>query len=102
MFARASLGEGGEDLARFHIDLDQPTPESGIPKSGRLTVHLKDDHLQYAITWVALAAAVMRSTHPGYCVALYASEIQYDSCDKSTRRANHQKSVQPFAQKYFA
>jgi hypothetical protein len=23
-------------------------------------------------------------------------------CGKSTRRANHQKSVQPFAQKYFA
>ena len=34
-------------------------PESGIPKPGPLTVHLKDDHLQYAITWFALAGAVV-------------------------------------------
>jgi len=25
-------------------------PDSGVPKPGPLTVHLKDDHLQYAIT----------------------------------------------------
>ncbi len=29
-----------------------------FPKPGPLEVHLKDDHLQYAITWFALAAAV--------------------------------------------
>jgi len=34
-------------------------PESGIPKPGRFTVHFKDDHLQYAITWFALAFAVV-------------------------------------------
>ena len=28
--------------------------------------------------------------------------IPSSPCDKSTRRANHQKSVQTFAQKYFA
>ena len=28
--------------------------------------------------------------------------IHFFSCDQLTRRANHQKSVQPFAQKYFA
>ena len=33
--------------------------ESGIPKPGPLEVHLKDDHLQYAITWFALAGAVV-------------------------------------------
>jgi cytochrome oxidase assembly protein ShyY1 len=32
-------------------------PDSGVPKPGPLTVHLKDDHLQYAITWFALAGA---------------------------------------------
>ena len=32
---------------------------SGIPKPGPLEVHLKDDHLQYAITWFALAGAVV-------------------------------------------
>jgi cytochrome oxidase assembly protein ShyY1 len=54
--ARA-LGWG--EVAPFYIDLEQPVPESGIPKPGPLEVHLKDDHLQYAITWFGLAGAVM-------------------------------------------
>jgi cytochrome oxidase assembly protein ShyY1 len=52
-------GEGGKGIAPFYIDLEQPVPESGIPKPGPLTVHLKDDHLQYAITWFTLAFAVV-------------------------------------------
>jgi cytochrome oxidase assembly protein ShyY1 len=54
--ARA-LGWG--DVAPFYIDLEAPVPASGIPKPGPLEVHLKDDHLQYALTWFALAGAVM-------------------------------------------
>ena len=46
-------------VAPFYIDLESPVPESGIPKPGALTVHLKDDHMQYAITWFALAGAVV-------------------------------------------
>jgi cytochrome oxidase assembly protein ShyY1 len=51
-------GKGGKTVAPFYIDLEQPVPPSGIPKPGPLHVHLKDDHLQYAITWFALAGAV--------------------------------------------
>jgi cytochrome oxidase assembly protein ShyY1 len=47
------------DVAPFYIDLETPVPESGIPKPGPLEVHLKDDHLQYAITWFGLAGAVL-------------------------------------------
>ena len=54
--ARA-LGWG--EVAPFYIDLEQPVSVSGIPKPGPLEVHLKDDHMQYAITWFALAGAVV-------------------------------------------
>ena len=46
----------GRTVAPFYIDLESPAPENGIPKPGPLRVHLKDDHLQYAVTWFGLAA----------------------------------------------
>lgn len=49
---------GWGDVAPFYIDLEAPVPASGTPKPGPLEVHLKDEHMQYAITWFALAAAV--------------------------------------------
>ncbi|MGY3273874.1 cytochrome oxidase assembly protein ShyY1 [Bradyrhizobium sp. S3.7.6] len=52
-----ALGWG--TVAPFYIDLERPVPENGIPRPGPLDVHLKDDHLQYAITWFALAGAVL-------------------------------------------
>lgn len=52
-----ALGWG--TVAPFYVDLEQPAPENGIPRPGALDVHLKDDHLQYAITWFALAGAVL-------------------------------------------
>jgi cytochrome oxidase assembly protein ShyY1 len=51
--------ERGKAVAPFYVDLETPVPESGIPKPGPLSVHLKDDHLQYAITWFTLAFAVV-------------------------------------------
>ncbi|NVN85377.1 MAG: SURF1 family protein [Rhodopseudomonas sp.] len=51
-----ALGWG--EVAPFYIDLELPMPASGIPKPAPLSVHLKDDHLQYAITWFGLAGAV--------------------------------------------
>ncbi len=50
---------GWNEVAPFYIDLEAPVPASGVPKPGPLAVHLKDDHLQYAITWFGLAGAVM-------------------------------------------
>jgi len=49
---------GWDKVAPFYIDLETPVPQNGIPKPGPLQVHLKDDHLQYAITWFTLALAV--------------------------------------------
>jgi surfeit locus 1 family protein len=52
-------GKEGSQIAPFYIDLETPAPASGMPKPGPLEVHLKDDHMQYAITWFALAGAVV-------------------------------------------
>ena len=52
-----ALGWG--EVAPFYVDLEQPLPANGIPKPGALDVHLKDDHMQYAVTWFALAGAVV-------------------------------------------
>jgi cytochrome oxidase assembly protein ShyY1 len=52
-----TLGWG--NVAPFYIDLESPVPASGVPKPGPLDVHLKDDHMQYAITWFGLAVALM-------------------------------------------
>jgi surfeit locus 1 family protein len=50
---------GWGEVVPFYIDLETPVPARGIPKPGPLEVHLKDDHMQYAVTWFALAGAVM-------------------------------------------
>jgi cytochrome oxidase assembly protein ShyY1 len=51
-----ALGWG--EVAPFYVDLEAPVPSSGWPKPGALEVHLRDQHLQYAITWFGLAAVV--------------------------------------------
>jgi cytochrome oxidase assembly protein ShyY1 len=58
--ARALAWAGdGRPVAPFYIDLEQPAPASGTPKPGPLEVHLKDDHMQYAVTWFGLAGVVV-------------------------------------------
>jgi cytochrome oxidase assembly protein ShyY1 len=49
---------GWGEVAPFYIDLESPVPASGSPKPAPLSVHLKDNHMQYAVTWFGLAAAV--------------------------------------------
>ncbi|HEX5211899.1 MAG TPA: SURF1 family protein [Pseudolabrys sp.] len=41
--------------APFYIEQESPAPPGDLPKPGKLTVALPDNHLQYAITWFALA-----------------------------------------------
>jgi surfeit locus 1 family protein len=52
----ASLNWG--KVAPFYIDLETPVPAGAVPKPGALVPKLRDNHMQYAITWFGLALAV--------------------------------------------
>ena len=51
--------KGWGDVAPFFIELESPQPASGLPRAGTLKVNLRNEHLQYAITWYGLAAVVV-------------------------------------------
>ena len=47
------------DVMPFYIDADATPNPGGWPKGGVTHIDLPNDHLQYAITWFALAAAAV-------------------------------------------
>ena len=51
--------KGWGEVAPFFIELESPQPASGLPRAGTLNVNLRNEHLQYAITWYGLAAVVV-------------------------------------------
>jgi cytochrome oxidase assembly protein ShyY1 len=53
--ARAS---GWGTVAPFYIDLESPAPDGGVPKPGAVQPKLRNEHLQYALTWFGLALVV--------------------------------------------
>jgi surfeit locus 1 family protein len=55
MAARYGWGE----VAPFYIEQESPAPDGGLPRPGRLTVHLRNEHFDYALTWFGLAAVLM-------------------------------------------
>jgi surfeit locus 1 family protein len=46
-------------VAPFFVEQESPVPPGGLPQPGTLVVALPDNHLQYAITWYGLAAALV-------------------------------------------
>jgi cytochrome oxidase assembly protein ShyY1 len=61
-FARDQLAiaaaKGWGEVAPFYVDLESPITE-GLPAPTPLHANLRNDHLQYALTWFGLAAAVL-------------------------------------------
>ena len=47
------------DAAPFYIDQEEPVPSGGLPRPAPLRVELPNNHLQYAMTWFALAAGLV-------------------------------------------
>jgi surfeit locus 1 family protein len=56
--AGIAAAKGWGEVAPFYIELESPQPPGGLPRAGPLTVNLRNEHLQYAITWYGLALVV--------------------------------------------
>ena len=65
--------QGWGRVAPFYIEQESPVPPGGVPHPAPLRPNLPNNHLQYAITWYGLAAALLavfavwlaRRRHPG-------------------------------------
>jgi cytochrome oxidase assembly protein ShyY1 len=56
--AAIAAAKGWGAVAPFFVELEAPQPPGGLPQAGALKVSLRNEHLQYAITWYGLAAVV--------------------------------------------
>lgn len=56
--AMAALKGWGE-VAPFYIEQEAPVPPGGLPHPAPLVPRLRNEHLQYAITWYGLAAVLV-------------------------------------------
>jgi surfeit locus 1 family protein len=54
-----AAADGLANVAPFYIDADAAPNPGGWPKGGVTPLALPNDHLQYAITWFSLAAALV-------------------------------------------
>lgn len=50
--------KGWGEVAPFFVELESPRPPSGFPRPGLLKPNVRNEHLQYAITWYGLALVV--------------------------------------------
>jgi surfeit locus 1 family protein len=46
-------------VAPFYVEMEGPQPAGGLPRAGALRPTLRNEHLQYAITWYGLALVVV-------------------------------------------
>jgi surfeit locus 1 family protein len=46
-------------VAPFFVDQEAPAPPGGLPRVGKIVPNLRNDHLQYAVTWYALALVLV-------------------------------------------
>ncbi len=53
-----AAAKGWGEVAPFFVELEAPQPPGGLPRASALRVNLRNEHLQYAITWYGLAVAL--------------------------------------------
>jgi surfeit locus 1 family protein len=47
------------DAAPFYVEMETPVPSGGLPHPGRVQPSLPNNHFQYALTWLGLAAVLV-------------------------------------------
>ena len=57
--AAMAAAKGWGAVAPFYIEQEAPVPPGGLPHPAPLKPQLRNDHLQYAITWYGLAAVLV-------------------------------------------
>jgi surfeit locus 1 family protein len=50
--------KGIAPAAPFYVEQEAPVPPGGLPQPGKLVVRLRNEHLQYALTWYGLASVL--------------------------------------------
>ncbi len=55
----AAKGLGSAAVAPFYVEQESPVPLGGLPQPGKLVVQLRNEHLQYAVTWYGLALVLV-------------------------------------------
>ena len=53
--ASIAAAKGLNEVAPFYVEQEAPVPPGGFPQPGRLEVRLRNEHLQYVVTWYGLA-----------------------------------------------
>jgi surfeit locus 1 family protein len=54
-----AAAKGWGEVAPFYVELETPSGYANLPRYGRLKASLRNDHLQYALTWYGLAAVLV-------------------------------------------
>jgi surfeit locus 1 family protein len=54
-----AAAKGVSPAAPFYVEQESPVPPGGWPQPGKLVVRLRNEHLQYAVTWYGLALVLV-------------------------------------------
>lgn len=57
--AAIAAAKGIGPVAPFYVEQELPVPPGGLPQPGKLVVQLRNEHLQYAVTWYGLALVLV-------------------------------------------
>ena len=50
-----AAAKGLPGVAPFYVEQESPVPPGGLPRPGKIVANLRNEHLQYALTWFGLA-----------------------------------------------